>query len=180
MVLHVPDDSTRVGHGRHRCSRSCGGRSLGERRCVPRPGLRPGVKQRGVEGDTDDRSIYLRSYPDPHRPLWRRAVGRADRRSRRDPDHGAPGTQREPRSRADRGRRVRLRQPGRRRQPQRCAHGRVACGSAGYGSGRHGKPPLWVRDERGRQYCRRRQDGRHRTRDCGRSRVDVACAVRPG
>ena len=75
---------------------------------------------------------------------------------------------------------VRLRQPGRRGQPQRGAHGAAAGGPAGFGSGRDGQPAVRVGPERGR-LCgagdpRRRDRSRHRRR----RRVDDARAAGHG
>ena len=75
----------------------------------------------------DQPSLHLRRHPHPLRPLRRRAVQRARRRPRRRAAQGADGAQR----RASTGqavdrRALRLRQPGRRRQPQRRAHGGAA------------------------------------------------------
>ena len=82
-------------------------------------------------------------------------------------------------SRARRGG-VRLRQPGRRGQPQRGAHGAAARGIAGLRSRRDGQPAVRVGAQRGRLRGAgdpRRRDG---PRDRRRRRVDDACAAGHG
>ena len=74
----------------------------------------------------------------------------------------------------------RLRQPGRRGQPQRRAHGAAAGGPAGRRAGHHRQPAVLVGLERGRigggEHPRRRDRFRHR----GRRRVDDARAAGDG
>ena len=74
----------------------------------------------------------------------------------------------------------RLRQPGRRGQPQRGADGAVAGGPAGIGSRPHAQPSLRLRARCGR--CGRPRDPRRRDRfcHCRRRRIDDAGAVRDG
>ena len=133
-----------------------------------------------VSGDPDARSLHLRRRPHADRPLRRRARQGAHRRSRRDPDQGADEAASE--GRLDRARRglFRLRQPGRRGQPQRRAHGAAAGGPAGLGAGHHRQPALLVGTERGGSrragHPRRRDRFRHRRR----RRVDDARAARHG
>ena len=82
-------------------------------------GRRPGVSN-------DDRSLHLRRGPHPDRPLRRRARGRARRRPRGRADQGAARAPPGPRPGRARRRDPRLRQPGRRGQPQRRPHGAAA------------------------------------------------------
>ena len=83
-------------------------------------------------------------------------------------------------SRGDRRSDPGLRQPGRRRQPQRRAHGRVAGGPAGFGAGRDRQSPVRLRagsrrPGRARDRARRGGAGARRRR-----RRHVARAVRHG
>ena len=80
----------------------------------------------------------------------------------------------------DRRRLLRLREPGRRGQPQRRPHGRAARGTPGLGRRCHAQPALRVRPLGGRlglpRGRRRRRGGRRR----GRCRVDEPRAARHG
>ena len=78
----------------------------------------------------------------------------------------------------DRGRLLRLRQPGRRGQPQRRAHGRAARGAARVRRRRHGEPALRVGARGRRRRVSRRRRGRRRPLRRRRRRVDVARAAR--
>ena len=74
----------------------------------------------------------------------------------------------------------RLRQPGRRGQPQRRPHGAAARRTAGIDAGRDAQSALRVGPRCGRQRGARDQGGRDRFRDRGRRRVDDARPVRDG
>ena len=74
----------------------------------------------------------------------------------------------------------RLRQSGRRRQPQRGADGAAARGHAGQGSRPDPQPPLRVGARCGRRRCTRDPRRRDRSRDCRRRGIDDAGAVRDG
>ena len=84
-----------------------------------------------------------------------RSAAGPDRRSRRRGAEGAAGPKSRPRSRGHRGGLSRLRQPGRRRQPQCRPHGPAAGGAAGERARSHGQPPLRLGAGGGRQ-CRPR------------------------
>ena len=113
-------------------------------------------------------SLHLRFRAHAHRALRRRAVQRAHRRPRRDPHPGADGAQRGRRLGGARRSDPRLRQPGRRGQPQRRAHGAAAGRAAAEGSGRDGEPAVRLGAGRGRHRGtrdpRRRDRPRHRRR----------------
>ena len=74
----------------------------------------------------------------------------------------------------------RLRQPGRRGQPQRRPHGAAARRHARQRAGRHRQPPVRLRPQCGRRGRARHPGGRDRFRHRGRRRVDDAGAVRHG
>ena len=78
----------------------------------------------------------------------------------------------------DRGRLVRVREPGRRGQPQRRSDGGAARGPAGVGRRRDGQPALRLRALRGRRRLPRDRRGRRRSLRRRWSRVDVAGAAR--
>ena len=129
---------------------------------------------------TNTATFSLRRSADSDRALWRRARQGAHRRSRRDPDPGADGAQPQGRLVGARRGRVRLRQPGRRGQPQRGAHGAVAGGHARFRARPHGQSPVRLRPQ-----CHRRRRARHplrrdRFRHRRRRRVDDAGAAGHG
>ena len=141
---------------------------------------RPGRRQTGVIKRNDhDRSLHLRRHPHPDRPLRRRAVVAC-----------APTTS--PRSRIKalmerhpgvdwarrRRRHLRLRQPGRRGQPQRRAHGGAARRAAGRRARRHREPAVRLGHGRGGHRGARDQGGRGRPDDRRRRREHDARAVR--
>ena len=134
----------------------------------------------GGEGIRDARRFHLRCRPHADRPLWRLARQGAHRRSRRGPDQGAGQAQCQ--GRLDRARRglFRLRQPGRRGQPQRRAHGAVARGAAGQRSRHHAQPALRLRSRCGRHRRARDPLRRDRFRHRRRRGIDDARAVRDG
>ena len=74
----------------------------------------------------------------------------------------------------------RLRQPGRRGQPQRRAHGAAAGGPAGIGSRPDAQSALRLRPRCGRRRRPRDPRRRDRFRHCRRRRIDDARAVRDG
>ena len=79
------------------------------------------------QGDTfNDPRFHLRRHPHTFRPLWWRAQQRTHRRPGRDPAQGVDGAQPECRLGGSDRRDLWLRQPGRRRQPQRGPHGKPA------------------------------------------------------
>ena len=83
-------------------------------------------------------------------------------------------------ARRDRRRDPRLREPGRRGQSQRRAHGRVAGWLAGVGARRDGQSPVRVRARSHRPGRARDRAGRSGPRARRRCRRHVACAVRDG
>ena len=95
--------------------------------------------------DGNARRFPLRRRAHADRPLWRRAGQGAHRRSRRGADQGADGAQSEGRLGKARRGLFRLRQPGRRGQPQRRAHGAAAGRPAGERAGRDAQPALRLR-----------------------------------
>ena len=152
--------------------------------CARRGGsaIKPNPEQMPQTPENKDHagSLHLRRDPHPDRPLCRRARQGAHRRSRRRADQGADGAQ--PGRRLGRARRglFRLRQPGRRGQPQRRPHGAAAGGPAGHRARRDAQPAVRLRAERGRRGRAGDPRRRHRSCDRGRRRIDDARAVRDG
>ena len=114
------------------------------------------------------------------RPLRRRARQGAHRRPCRGPHQGASGAQRQ--SRLDAARRgfPRLRQSGRRGQPQCRAHGGLARRIAGFDPRHHRQPAVRLRPQRGRRRRARDPLRRNGVRHRRRRRIDDAGAVRHG
>ena len=100
------------------------------------------------------------------------------RRPRRDPDQGADGAESQGRLGRRRRRDLRLRQPGRRGQPQRRPHVGAARRPAGRRSGRDDQPPVRLGHGRGRHRGARDQVGRGRADDRRRRREHEPRAVR--
>ena len=113
-----------------------------------------------------------------------RYAGRArqgpHRRPRRRAAQGPDGAQSQGRLVEARRGLFRLRQPGRRGQPQRRPHGAAAGGPARQRAGRDAEPAVRLGAQCGRRGRAGDPRGRHRFRHRGRRRVDDARAVRAG
>ena len=148
----------------------------GQRRRQWRNGIEAGSGERCAH---DRRSLHLRLCAHADRPLRRRAGQPPRRRSRgaADPRADAPssGSRRQNRRGLSR-----LRQPGRRGQPQPRAHGAPARGLARVYSGRDRQPPLRLGNGSGRRRGAGDQGGRDRARDRGRRGIDDPRALRDG
>ena len=104
----------------------------------------------------------------------------AHRRSRRGPDPGADGTQSQGRLVGARRGRVRLRQPGRRGQPQRGAHGAAAGGHSRFRARPDGQPAVRFGPQRHRRRRARHPLRRDRVRHRRRGGIDDARAAGHG
>ena len=116
---------------------------------------------------------------DAGRAVRRRALRSAARRPRRDRDRRGGRAGAGARGR-DRGRLLRLREPGRRGQPQRRPDGRPAGGTARERGRRDRQPPVRLRAVRGRGRLPRGRRGRRRPLRRRGRRVDEPRAARDG
>ena len=178
-----PQPSPASGGGDDRAGQAQRVRQLTCRSGAPktRHQFRPsGAKNAAFREKIDARCIRLRCRANPDRPLWRFVGQSARRRSGGSPDQGVDGAPSEARLVRSRRGLFRLRQPGRRGQPQRGADGAVAGGPAGDGSRPDAEPALRLGagcgGRRGPRDPRRRDRFRHRRR----RRIDDAGAVRDG
>ena len=190
-VFHVPSPSPACGEGRggacltsrQSSARDGPARQLTCRAPAPKTRLqfgRAATENAAFREKFNARCVCLRCRTHPDRPLRRFARQSPRRRSGGGSDQGADGAASQARLGPGRRSLFRLRQPGRRGQPQRGADGAVAGRPAGIGSRPHAQSALRLRARCGR--CRRPRNPRRRDRfcHCRRRRIDDAGAVRDG
>ena len=139
---------------------------VGSRRTCPEaPESRQSALTRDNRGDRNARSFHLRCGAHPDRPLCRSARQSPHRRSRRRTAESADGAQSESGLVEARRGLFRLRQPGRRGQPQRRAHGAAAGRPARQRPGRDAQPAVRLGAQCGRRGRAGNPFRRHRFRD---------------